>query len=202
MKRVNKQSHICWVRDKGDQTLMLDHELSTNSIVIDIGAYTGVWISQMISKYKCFYYALEPVEKYYSILKNKFKHQDRVKCFPVGISSCNETRNINISGDGSSALEQGNAEITLYNFKYFLEMENIEKVDLVQINIEGMEYEVLYSWINSEILNKIDKLLIQFHDLENIDAQSKREEIQDYLKASGFRKYFDYPFVWEGWVRI
>jgi hypothetical protein len=42
--KLNKKSLEQWRKDRGDFTLMLDHHISKNSTVIDIGAYTGVWI--------------------------------------------------------------------------------------------------------------------------------------------------------------
>jgi FkbM family methyltransferase len=201
--KLNKKSLEQWRKDRGDFTLMLDHHISKNSTVIDIGAYTGVWISQMISKYDCNYYALEPIEEFYNTLAKKFEKQEKVKCIMAGISPHNESRKINISGDATSVFGSGQErEIILYDFQTFLKMQNIEQVDLVQINIEGMEYELLKSWIFSGVLNKINKILIQFHYIDDIDVEKERRNIQNHLSKSGFKNCFNYPFVWEAWERI
>ena len=42
-----------------------------------------------------------------------------------------------------------------------------DHVDLLKINIEGIEYEILPHIINSGYINKIKHLQIQFHDFVN-----------------------------------
>lgn len=197
---LNEDSIRQWRKDKGDLTLMLEHDLEKTSVVVDIGAYTGEWISQMVKRHDCNYYALEPVEKFYDILNKRFEKHDNVKCYMAGISSCNEIKKINISGDASSVFGSGKeTEIILYDFQDFLKEHKIEKVDLVQVNIEGMEYEVLNSWLKNDTIKKIDKILIQFHDVEELNCIAERYKIQDNLLDAGFIKCFDYPFVWEAW---
>lgn len=199
---LNDESIKKWMIDKGDQTLILDHKLNHNSTVVDVGAYTGVWIDVMSKKYKCNYYALEPVKKFYDILEEKFKNIPNVKCLMSGISSKNETKLINMLGDGSSVFGDSNTKqaIDLMDIETFMKRNNLKKIDLLQINVEGMEYEILKAWIeNKNVLNKIDKLLIQFHEVDGLDVIKERKYIQDNLSKNKFKKYFDYPFVWECW---
>lgn len=40
-----------WIRDNGDNTHNLNYDLDENSIVMDLGGYTGVWAQQIIKKY-------------------------------------------------------------------------------------------------------------------------------------------------------
>ena len=191
-----------WFIDKGDQTLMLDHNLDNNSVVVDIGAYTGEWISIMSKKYKCNYYALEPVKKFYDIIEEKFKNNPKIRCLMNGMSSKNEIKLINISADGSSVFGNSNEKqsINLLDIETFMKLNNLEKIDLLQMNVEGMEYEILKSWIeNSNILSKINKILIQFHEVDDLDVIKEREYIQTSLLENKFKKCFDYFFVWECW---
>jgi|9_EtaG_2_1085328.scaffolds.fasta_scaffold35051_2 FkbM family methyltransferase len=200
---LNKNSLNDWRRDNGDLTLMLSHDLNKDSIVLDIGAYTGVWISQMLPKYDCNYYAMEPISKFYNILNKKYEQHSKVRCLHTGIGTCNERRKINISGDASSIFGDGQGEeIVLCDLETFMNLESIQKIDLLQINIEGMEYEILNHWIETGVLKKIDKLLIQFHYIEGIDSVAERIKIQNHLSLCGFKECFSYPFVWEGWERI
>tara|TARA_B110000211_G_scaffold210187_1_gene248113 strand:+ start:414 stop:1031 length:618 start_codon:yes stop_codon:yes gene_type:complete len=200
---LNENSIKQWFQDRGDATLMLDHNLSKSSIVVDIGAYTGVWISQMISKYDCNYYALEPVNQFYKSLSKKFENSKNVHCINAGISNKNHKAEISVSGDGSSIFVDGEPqEITLYDFHTFLGMNDIVEVDLVQMNIEGMEYELMNHLLDTSAIKKIKKLLIQFHEIGSLNSVAERKAIQVKLESHGFVKMFDYPFVWEGWERI
>tara|TARA_R110002020_G_scaffold225140_3_gene435239 strand:- start:473 stop:1087 length:615 start_codon:yes stop_codon:yes gene_type:complete len=200
---LNKDSLNKWFSDDGDNTHNLRHNLNKDSIVIDIGAYTGNWISQMLPKYKCKYYALEPVKQFYDVLYKRFENSKDVIPVMCGISTHKQKRKIDISNDGSSAFHNSNqgVQILLYNIEYFMEMYEIEKIDLVQINIEGMEYELLNHWVENGVLEKIKKLQIQFHQIDGFDFKQARHKIQNCLLNSGFKKYFDYPFVWEAWEK-
>lgn len=200
---VNKESIIAWRRDRGDFTLMLEHNLSDESIVVDIGAYTGAWIDVMSKKYKCNYYALEPVTKFYNTLSQKFVNNNKIHCYNFGLSTKKQNLKISINGDATSTFDQkeGNEEIRLVELQHFMDSANINTIDLMQLNVEGYEYSLLDSWIELGIIKKINKILIQFHEVEHIDFYKKREEIQQKLQDNGFIKQFDYPFVWECWKK-
>jgi hypothetical protein len=40
-----------WFNDRGDYTHNITYDLNENSIIMDLGGYTGVWVQQMIEKY-------------------------------------------------------------------------------------------------------------------------------------------------------
>jgi hypothetical protein len=77
---------------------------------------------------------------------------------------------------------------------------NLPSIDLIQINIEGSEYNLLDFAISKNYLNNIQKILIQFHtNVEN--CVDRRNNIQNNLKNIGFTKMFDYSFIWEAWIK-
>ena len=41
-----------WFSSRGDETVMLDHNINENSHVIEIGGFKGVWVKQIVDKYK------------------------------------------------------------------------------------------------------------------------------------------------------
>ena len=51
----------------------------------------------------------------------------------------------------------------------FLLMYNLKTIDLIQINIEGAEYDLLKNWLELDIVNSINTLQIQFHNFEEIE---------------------------------
>lgn len=189
--------HLC----KGDETLMLDHQLDSNSHVIELGGFKGVWVSQIVEKFDPYIYIFEPVQEYYDFLCEKYKENKKIKIYKFGVS--NKTDNINISliGDSSSIVSHSDKfeSINIISFDKMIDMLNLKIIDLIQINIEGSEYDLLeYALINN-YLNNIKKILIQFHT--NVcDCQSRRDSIQSDLRKNGFTKLFDYPFIWEGWI--
>lgn len=198
---INEQL-LKWRNDKGDQTHNLNHELNSDSIVIDLGGYEGIWGQKIINKYNCNLYVVEPISKYYDILTKKFASNNKVKTLNAGVSSENKDSIIYIKGDSSSCVEcdsfSSTEKIKLLTLEEVFKNFQIDRVDLLQINIEGSEYDLLESLVNEKILNCIKNFQVQFHiNIENHDE--RRYNIHQKLISRGFVKKFDYPFVWEGW---
>ena len=45
MREIDK-----WFKDRGDHTHNITYDLNENSVVMDLGGYTGVWGQQIINK--------------------------------------------------------------------------------------------------------------------------------------------------------
>lgn len=192
-----------WQIDDGNNTHNLNYNLNENSIVLDIGGYTGVWAEQMIEKYNPYVYILEPVKEYYNVLKYKFKYNNKVNILNVGVSTENKRDVIYINNDSSSTMVNNGYPITVdfFTLDTILKMWNISHIDLVQINVEGAEYSLLNDFIETNIINSFDNIQIQFH--ENVeDYYYKRIDIQKKLITNSFKLKYNYPFVWEAWYKI
>jgi len=70
----------------------------------------------------------------------------------------------------------------------------------MSINIEGGEYALLDHILESNLINKISYLQIQFHDISDT-SEKHREEIRRKLELTHQEK-FCFPFVWEGWQSL
>lgn len=200
----NAEAISRWFADDGRNTLIVDHELNDESNVVDVGAYTGDWIGRMSSRYDSNFYALEPVKKFYNVLDNKFRDNEKIKCYNFGLSTKQENMKIVSNGDASSIVNNNNngENISLVDLKYFMDCANIHTIDLLQMNIEGFEYQLLNNWFDEGHIQNINKILIQFHKVDNLDFRKAREDIQIKLVENGYQKQFDYPFVWESWQKV
>jgi FkbM family methyltransferase len=190
-----------WFSSRGDETVMLDHIIDQNSHVVEIGGFKGVWVSQIVDRYNPYIHIFEPVQEYYEFLSKKFKDNPKIKIYKLGISNKKEKVNISLIDDGSSLISTSNKfeVIDLIPFDEMIKMLNLKTIDLIQINIEGSEYDLLDFAITKNCLKNIQKILIQFHT--NVDdCENRRITIQSNLEKLGFSKLFDYPFIWEGWV--
>jgi len=134
-----------WFADRGDETHSLKYNLTENSNIMDFGGYTGVWAEKMIKLYNPNVYVIEPIKQYYDIMKQKFSTNSKVRLLNVGIGASSKKDTIFKSDDGSSQyIEQGEEiEIDIKSIEDIFKMFNVSNVDLLQINIEGAEYEVL-----------------------------------------------------------
>jgi hypothetical protein len=74
-------------------------------------------------------------------------------------------------------------------------------IDLLQINIEGEEYNLLYYLIENQLIKKIKKIQVQYHIIDDY-SEEKRNLISKKLKENGFVLEWEYPWVWEAWKQI
>jgi FkbM family methyltransferase len=199
---LNSNEKGRWFNDKGDYTHNITYDLNENSIIMDLGGYTGVWVQQMIEKYNPNVYILEPVPSFYDGMVSKFKNNPKVRLLNVGVGIEDRDGIIYMGGDGTSSnLINGDAINVKFNtIETILNNFGLEYVDLIQVNIEGDEYPILENMILTGLINKFKSIQIQFHlGIEN-DVE-RREKIRNNLLDNGFKINFNYPFVWESWYK-
>ena len=191
-----------WQGDNGDYTHSLTYDLNENSTVIDLGGYTGEWAKEIINRYNCNVYLVEPVEESYKILLEKFRSNPKVHILKVGIGIKNTEKVMYVNGDGTSFNTETGEAITveIRTVESVLNQWNLEKIDLLQVNIEGDEYELLQHMIDTGLINKFKNLQVQFH-LGIKDAVAKHESICEGLIEKGFKIKYSYPYVWEAWIK-
>lgn len=200
--KLNSTSLTKWFADKGDYTHNITYDLNENSIIMDLGGYTGVWAQQMIDKYNPNVYIIEPIPQFYDTAKNKFIKNNKVRLMCVGVSQDKKEGVIYLSRDGSSANQKnGNPiKVKLKNMENILHEFKLEYVDLLQINIEGDEYSLLEDMLKTGLINKFKNIQVQFHLGVDNDID-RREKIREGLIENNFKIKFDYPFVWESWTK-
>ena len=200
---LDKNEHARWVNDNGDYTHNITYNLTENSVIMDLGGYTGVWAQQMIEKYNPYVYILEPVTNFYEGMVTKFSNNNKVRLMNVGIGTENKDGFIFMSGDATSSnLTSGESITVKFNsIDTVLETWGLNQVDLIQINIEGDEYLLLENMLETGLINKFKNIQVQFHlGIEN-DVE-RRNKIRDGLVKNGFKNNFNYPFVWESWCKL
>lgn len=119
--------------------------------------------------------------------------------YNYGILDKTETKKISLDKNGSSIYKNGknNLEIKVIDILEWWEKENIQKIDLIKINIEGGEYSLLKRMIDTGLVKKCENIQVQFHKFIP-NAIELRTEIRTLLSKTHTLTY-DYPFVWENW---
>ncbi len=190
-----------WLEDRGDYTHNLIYDLNEDSIIIDLGGYTGVWAEQIIKKYNPNIYIIEPVTEFYETMVSKFSNNSKVSLMNVAAGVENKYGTIFLQGDGTSSnLNTGQSiKVEFNTIDTILDKWDLDEVDLMQINIEGDEYPVLEHMLKTGSINKFKNIQIQFHFIG--DYATRRDKIREGLIKNGFKNKFDYPFVWESWYK-
>lgn len=190
-----------WFKDKGDETLRFDYPLSQESIVFDVGGYQGDFAAELNERFGCKVYIFEPVPEFYQRCVNRFIDNKKIVCFNYGLSSTDGWLDISLAANASSfSSPHATGETQKVQIRSIVECIKeleINKIDLMKINIEGGEFDVLPEIIKSGEIKKIQFLQVQFHNFVN-DASALRTAIRNQLNYT-HNEMWNYEFVWESW---
>jgi len=194
-KTVNR-----WRKDNGEK-FRYQYNLNQNSTVFDLGGYAGQWTNDIYSKYNCNIFVFEPVETFFKKIEKRFKNNNKIKVFNFGLSNEDKEEEISIKDDASSLYVKGEktSKIILKKASDFLNKNNLGKIDLMKINIEGGEYDLMEDIISSGIINQINNIQVQFHHFID-NAEERMKKIQKELEKTHHLTY-QYKFVWENWEK-
>jgi len=189
-----------WFEIKGDETLRLDYDLDSNSIVFDVGGYKGQFAAEIFCRYNCITYVFEPVKDFFLEIEKKFLFNNKVIRYNYGLAGKNQEISISLSDNSSSVYLNGEKfeKIQLKSIVEFIESNNITHVDLIKINIEGGEYELLESLIENNCITRFKNIQVQFHDFIIENAKERMQKIQNQLTKTHELTY-QFEFVWENW---
>lgn len=178
-------------------------KLSKNPIVVDLGCSEGGF-------YKNFKRQFE-YGKFIGIEANPINYE-KIKGFNddntimVNSAICSEDRTdkdisfVVATNDGtigsfvfdesSIALANPNNEIKRFTvptikISEIFEKYNLDKIDILKVDVEGAEWEVLESLDNS-LLDKIGQISVEFHDFIDPSKKDRTKEVVEKLKAYGF----------------
>lgn len=190
-----------WFSDNGDNTHSINYDLNEDSIIMDLGGYTGVWVDKMINRYNPNVYVVEPIKKFFNVMEDKFNSNNKVNLLNLGVSNENKKDVIYLGGDGSSSRGNGTpVDVELVTMDKLLDLWGLDGVDLLQINIEGEEYPLLEHMLETKVINRFKNIQIQFH-MNYPNFIEKRDKIREGLIQNGFIERYNYNFVWESWFK-
>jgi len=165
--------------------------------IIDIGAANILSLNS-----KDTYYLFEPEKEAYDKLVNRFKENQKVFIFNVGLYNKKETKTLYIAKkrECSSLLPPNWEVLKKYNAKRFLtdytfeiEVDRLDNIlppdigiiDKLKLDTQGTEYEILEGC--GEILNKVKTIVCEVEHVELYKNQKLYSDVNKYLEKYGFR---------------
>ena len=202
---MHTEHNTRWGNDRGDEVLITDYPLNEDSKVIELGGYKGSWTKKIYQKFKPHMIVIEPITQFYNTMVTKLDHyipdyKSKVHLEMAGISTEEKQIDLYISEDASSSYQPTNEKVVVdcHTLQHYMSKHNFDKVDLMQVNIEGEEFYLFEEWIKSDILKNFRFIQIQFHRMGE-NHEERRKSIQEGLINLGFKNKWDYEFVWESW---
>ncbi len=108
-----------WLADGGDYNLRLDYpELTSGSIVFDLGGYLGDFTAAIIERYNCKAYIFEPHPEYFSKCIERFSSYENVMVLNYGLADKNGEFFLSNSLDGSSFINPNHSQKDGINVRY------------------------------------------------------------------------------------
>jgi FkbM family methyltransferase len=178
----------------------LSRELSRHRAmtVFDVGANVGDWAAfALTANPQLDLHCFEPSEFSFSRLAGR-QFPPNVRLNRFGLGECDETRALNIAGEGSGlnslyvrqplmAASRGITErITLTTADDYCARHSIASIDLIKIDVEGHELAVMRGMRRMLVEHRVKTIQFEYGGC-SLDAGITLREIWNYLEPFGFR---------------
>lgn len=148
----------------------------------------------------------EPVPQYAEQIRYRFK-SNNIRLHPYGISEFAETREFRLLGDATFAegtrskhiQKNLSDQLIPVKFNSIVNLASLlsPKIYILEVNIEGGEYELLPLLAKSNLLTRVDNLFLQFHDIGK-ETNELIENVRSELRKT-HNLIWNYHLVWEYW---
>ena len=184
-----------FVLDGYTEKLFTNLKLNKEDTAIILGGYKGESATKIL-RYDCKVIIFEPVPEYARILIDRFK-DEKVDVIERAVSNRDGNYVIFLNGEATSSLVQSEKRIVVKCLNFSKYIAKIGRISLLEVNIEGGEYDLILNLIKTGKIYNIQILIIQFHKY-SLESELKRAKIRNLLQATHSEVYC-YDWVWERW---
>lgn len=197
LSRYRAGRNTFWVRKNTSDIYIIKevfdkktYGMKPQGVVFDIGANIGafsVYAANSCDKV----YAFEPESSNYKQLEENVslnKMITRIKTFKIAIGKENKEialyRGPHNKGASSLVHKVSNDKevVTMKSLSSVINDNNIKKINLLKIDIEGGEYDLIYG-MKSEDFDLIDAIILEYHFVEN----NSYRDLMTYLESMGYK---------------
>lgn len=167
-----KPSTARWRESRGDDTFALDWPLNENSHIWEIGGFEGRWVQQIWERFHCNITVFEPQLWAADKLEKRFDGVDKIKIRRYGLWTEEARMSMGAYGtDGCGPLTTKTPH-HMGLFKDYRQEVIEHPIDVCLMNIEGCEYILLPSMIETGFINHFTHFWCQFHTFVLDDRNS------------------------------
>jgi FkbM family methyltransferase len=199
------------MRPRCDFSTVVTHTIATgflppNAVVVDLGANVGDFSRIMARDYRCSCFAIEPSPEVFEQIPSG----DGVRKYNLAIAGTAGVVALNISSnsEATSMHRVNNAtysnvaiQVPAQTLEEFCRLEQISRIDLLKIDIEGEELAVLAS-CSDAFLKAIDQVSVEFHEWVGVGSEADVRRVIERFKRLGFfafsfsrTQYLDVLFI-------
>lgn len=185
-----------YIKEEVEERYML--KLAENcDTIFDIGANIGYYSIQFAEAENAIIYAFEPMSYQFETLQRNISLNSisNVKAIKKIVSDKDGAERIYFSGfentGKSSLVKKTNQyeDIDAITLDSYCESQNIKRVDLIKIDVEGFEFNVLNGFRNMLESQKVSHIFIELLEKNLQEAGASSREICDLLNEYGYKGY-------------
>jgi len=196
---IRKKKHL-----KGEIPLeFIGQFLPDNPIILEAGAHIGTDTLKMATYWPhSIIHAFEPVPAVLKELEGRIASFTNVYCYPLALSNTSGETTLFVSNgesNGSSSLLPPKEHLIIHPSVSFDEkilvktitiddwarISNIQKVDFLWLDLQGVELKVLKS--GTELLKSVKVIYTEVSLVENYEGGELYSDLREWLEFKGFR---------------
>jgi FkbM family methyltransferase len=167
----------------------LEQALPPGAVVVDLGANRGDFSAELVNRFGCTAYAVEPVQEMYQ----RIPQSTSLTAYLAAMGGADGIANIflfgglgsSVRGDFAPQLGDHQESVEQLTLGSLFARAGIRRVDLMKVDIEGAEIEMFES-ASDEQLRGIAQLTVEFHDFIYPELVAPVESIKRRLCGLGF----------------
>lgn len=181
------------------ENLRYEYPLTKDSIVIDAGGYEGNFARLIGERYGCRVFVYEPIKEFFDAIKKRLAANPNITVLNCAIGATERKETFGVKGDMTGiACTSNNREeevqIVAIDQVLGLLAGTDKQVDLLKLNIEGMEYEVLEALLERGLTHRFTNIQVQFHG--HIPQAERRRDYIKNLMLMNHKITWDAEWVW------
>lgn len=182
--------------------LRYEYPLTSEDLVLDVGAYRGEFSQEILRRYACRIVAIEPTD---SILQATLLTSqihglptDRVRV--INKAAGRDNRPIKFGGQFlyTNVFEPPTREFPGIDINEAVR--ECGEIALCKMNVEGSEYDLLPRLFEEDLQVRIRDLQVQFHQIAGRPYEIWYDRICETLNKTHYLTWV-FPFCWENWRR-
>jgi FkbM family methyltransferase len=177
-------------------------QINSGQVVVDVGANIGDFTVRA-AKLGARVFAFEPEARNVRRMKENLDINglaSSVKILPYALATVSGTVmfDVSTSSPGGHSISQTAGSVTVPSMSLadFVQKENLDKIDLLKIDIEGGEYEI-FSNCPPAVFEKIEKIVGEYHvsPLKAEDFRTLKKALAPhYRKVVRYNPYYFYAY--------
>lgn len=192
---VTSETEYCRLNNFKDEKYVIREilkEIKDGGVFYDIGANIGTHSAFIGNIPETKVYGFEPFPANFKSLEKNFEYNNiNGNVFQVALmnktSQMSLTTESGESGEGTNHIsEKGDINVEAFRGDNFIEKEDLEKPDIMKIDVEGAEFEVLKGFENTLKDSDNLKLFIELHPDRIPDFGGTEEKLINYLENIKF----------------